>query len=171
MKDENEKSEAGRGSQPDAPEAPHVNPDFAECWQSGWRAGFAAALSHPSVLDHSTLDRIDVGLAGGPNHQPHITVEDALLLRARIGAQRTLENKNGNVQSRLDRSGRTTNSSAPLLPGHRQQAAGDEDRQNISVPKLRSDHDGESEQPRMEQGVHLQVAAQRTPPPQTEEPK
>jgi hypothetical protein len=27
---------------PPTPEAPHVNPDFAECWQSGWRAGWHA---------------------------------------------------------------------------------------------------------------------------------
>jgi hypothetical protein len=27
-----------------APEAPHVNSSFAECWKSGWRAGFRAAL-------------------------------------------------------------------------------------------------------------------------------
>lgn len=28
---------------PEVPEAPHVNPDYAECWQSGWRAGYQAA--------------------------------------------------------------------------------------------------------------------------------
>lgn len=33
---------------PPAPDAPHVNPDFAECWQSGWRAGYQAAAVPPA---------------------------------------------------------------------------------------------------------------------------
>jgi hypothetical protein len=33
---------------PAAPDAPYVNnPDYVECWQSGWRAGYAAALAGP----------------------------------------------------------------------------------------------------------------------------
>ena len=36
-----------------APDAPHVNPDFADCWQSGWRAGYRAALREAADIQRS----------------------------------------------------------------------------------------------------------------------
>ena len=45
------------------PDAPHVNPDFADCWQSGWRAGYRAALAAvPPTEPRAPRDDLRAGI-------------------------------------------------------------------------------------------------------------